>query len=137
MRAERPRLGAAPSGGSKHILLVEDDVGVLDTTAAMLTSLGHTVRAVTGPSEALQILRGADEPIDLLLSDVMMPKMTGVQLAGEARRLQPGLKVLLISGYSQEGLSSPAKPDQGLPLLAKPYQQADLAAQLSALFETR
>jgi CheY-like chemotaxis protein len=85
--------------------------------------------------KALEILRRSEVPIDLLFSDVMMPQMSGVQPAEEARTLRPGLRVLLSSGHSRESLTHRTPLDEGLPLLAKPYKQAKLAAQLRAVFD--
>jgi len=126
-----------PGHGSERILLVEDEPDVLHTATAMITDLGYEVRAAPGPLEALEILRGADEPIDLLFSDVVMPRMNGVELAEEACRLRPGLKVLLTSGYSRESLSSRTALHGGLPMIPKPYKQANLAGRLRALLDDR
>jgi len=82
----------------------------------------------------IEILRDANEPIDLLFSDVMMPQMSGVELAEEAQKLRPGLKVLLTSGYSVESLS-PQRVNGELPLMTKPYKQATLAMRLRALLD--
>jgi CheY-like chemotaxis protein len=134
-RAEPARPGK-PSHGSERILLVEDDAEVLRTVTEMVTDLGYKVLTADNPIEALAVLRRPDKPIDLLFSDVMMPQMSGVQLAAQARALRPGLKVLLSSGHSRESLMHRTVFDDSLPLLAKPYSQADLAAQLRAVFDT-
>jgi len=128
--------GAKPEHGSERILIVEDDADVLGTEESMMTDLGYAVRTAAGPLEALDILRDANEPLDLLFSDVMMPQMSGVELAREARKLRPGLKVLLASGYSKESLS-PQWAIGELPLITKPYQQAALATRLRALLDAR
>jgi CheY-like chemotaxis protein len=128
--------GAKPEHGSERILIVEDDADVLGTDAAMMTDLDYAVRTAAGPLEALDILRDANEQIDLLFSDVMMPQMSGVELAREAQKLRPGLKVLLASGYSKESLSAQWAIGE-LPLITKPYQQAALAMRLRALLESR
>src|SRR5262249_39463077 len=126
--------GAKPERGSERILIVEDDADVLGTGTAMMTDLGYAVRTAAGPLAALDILRDASQPIDLLFSDVMMPHMNGVDLAEEAQQLRPGLKVLLTSGYSTENLS-PQSTSAELALMPKPYNQAALAMRLRALLD--
>ena len=78
----------------------------------------------------MERLRGA-ERIDILFSDVVMPGgMNGVQLAAEAARMRPGLKILLTSGYAGHVLEGAHGLPAGLPILAKPYRRDDLARQL-------
>jgi CheY-like chemotaxis protein len=92
-------------------LVVEDDEDVLLVAAENLTELGYHVETAVNAAQALEILRG-DDPVDLLFSDVIMPGgMNGVQLAVEARRIRPELKVLLTSGYTATALSR----EHGLP----------------------
>jgi PAS domain S-box-containing protein len=135
-RIGRTSSEAEPARGSERILIVEDDAALLETSTAMMSDLGYTVHTAAGSLEALEILRDANHPVDLLLSDVMMPRMSGVELAGEARKLRPGLKILLTSGYSPESLL-PQGVCSGLPLIAKPYNQTTLAARLRALLDDR
>jgi signal transduction histidine kinase/CheY-like chemotaxis protein len=135
-RVSQARSDTKPARGWERILIVEDDADVLGTDTAMMTDLGYAVRTAAEPLEALEILRDANEPIDLLFSDVMMPQMSGVELAAEAQKLRPGLKVLLTSGYGTESLS-PRWAIGELPLIAKPYKQATLATRLRVLLDAR
>ena len=116
-------------GGSEHVLLVEDDALVRRYTANQLRALGYRVSAATDGNDALAMLQ-RDPGIDLLMTDVMMPGMNGPQLAEAARRLRPGLPVLYSSGYSEDVLASEGRLPPGVLLLAKPYQQAELARRL-------
>jgi len=112
------------------VLLVEDDEGVLGMAVESLEELRYRVIVARNAAEALEHLRGV-ERIDILFSDVVMPGgMNGSQLAVEAQRLRPGLKVLLTSGYV-------ANLDEGqvigkgeLPVLNKPYRRDELARSL-------
>jgi CheY-like chemotaxis protein len=133
-RVRQARSDTKPARGLERILIVEDDAAVLGTGADMVTDLGYAVRTAAGPLAALAILRDADQPFDLLFSDVMMPQMSGVELAREAQKLWPGLKVLLASGYSKESLL-PHWAVGELPLITKPYKQNALALQLRALLD--
>jgi signal transduction histidine kinase len=118
-----------PPSGMEAILVVEDNEMVLDFVVDALTQLGYRVLLATTPAAALDILAG-DEPIDIMFSDVVLPHgMSGVELAREAQRLRPQLKVLLTSGYSGASATD-ATAGRRLPLLAKPYHIVDLARRL-------
>ncbi len=111
------------------VLVVEDEPAVLEMAVESLGELGYRTLTATRASEALDRL-GGPERIDILFSDVVMPGgMNGVQLSVEARRLRPGLRVLLTSGYTGTALDEHAVPAD-LPLLSKPYQRDELANKL-------
>lgn len=111
------------------ILLVDDEELVRLGTADLLSDLGYRVVQAASGSEALRLLR--DDRFDILVTDHLMPGMSGVELAREARTLSPGLPVLLITGYSNiaEG------PGTELPRLTKPFRQTDLAQRVSDLLQ--
>jgi two-component system, cell cycle sensor histidine kinase and response regulator CckA len=126
--------GAVQLRGSETILLVEDDQVVRQATAAMLRRYGYGVVAVGGGAEAVRIAGSPGARIDLLLSDVMMPDMNGVELAEKVRRLRPGVRVMLMSGYRPDEVAA-AAPE--LPFLSKPFTAVTLAARIRALFDGR
>jgi signal transduction histidine kinase/CheY-like chemotaxis protein len=117
---------AAPQGGRGCILLVEDDEQVREYAAAQLRSFGYTVlEAADGPA-ALTLLQQRG-PIDLLFTDVVMPGgMNGRVLADTARGLQPGLRVLYTSGYTENAIVHHGRLDEGARLLSKPYRRSEL-----------
>ncbi|HYI40665.1 MAG TPA: PAS domain S-box protein [Allosphingosinicella sp.] len=109
------------------VLLVDDEALVRMSTADMLADLGYSVVEAESAEEALQVLRTGLRP-DLLVTDHLMPGMNGTDLARSAQAAQPGLKILIVSGYAEsEGV------DPDLPRLTKPFRNADLAASLAAL----
>jgi CheY-like chemotaxis protein len=109
------------------VLLVEDDREVSALTREMLTNLGFTVTHVASPQAALGALANA-RPVDVVLSDVMMPGgVNGLELAREIRRRQPGLPVLLTTGYVE---SAAGMQDGEFTLLLKPYSLEALAGAL-------
>jgi signal transduction histidine kinase len=112
------------------VLVVEDDPDVREVTSVAVADLGYAVREAANAQEALELLR-SDADVDLLFSDIVMPGgLTGVELAAEARRLRPGLKVLLTSGNAGAILSRQAITDGDLDVLEKPYPHSELANKL-------
>jgi PAS domain S-box-containing protein len=122
-RSELPKL----SGGTEVILVVDDEPTIRGLCSRALTKLGYTVMQCDGPSEALRFVSSYSGPIDLVLSDVVMPEMSGVVLCQKLRDARPELRCLLMSGY--------VDPEHHLGLdlsqvLSKPFTQADLARRV-------
>ena len=115
------------------ILVVEDDATVRQVAVWVLRLFGYDTReAEDGPS-ALAIL-GKEARIDLLFSDLVMPRsMSGINLAREARRRHPGLKVLLTTGYSRADIEPDLLGEDGIGLITKPYANSDLKETVRAL----
>jgi CheY-like chemotaxis protein len=113
------------------VLLVDDEELVRIGTAEMLRDMGHEVVEASGGAQALGKL-GARLRVDAVITDYRMPRMDGAELAARIRELQPGLPILLVTGYTEFTGQAP-----DLPRLAKPFRQADLSAHLNALFEDR
>ena len=116
------------SSGSRRILVVDDDPLVGAGTSAMLEELGHSVVEVHSALEAMEVLR-SDARFDLMVTDHIMPGMTGAQLAEIARKDHPNLGIVLASGYAE-------LPDAGhrritIPRLAKPFSLNDLSLAVS------
>ena len=119
---------AAP--GHETILLVEDRDDVRLLTMAILEGLGYSVLAADSGAKALEISQRSQCEIDLLLTDVVMPGMTGAELAARLSELRPSIRVLFISGYSEaEGLEVGAVENESH-LLSKPFTPSALAAKV-------
>jgi CheY-like chemotaxis protein len=116
-----------PQTASLHILAVDDDALVLLNTAAMLEELGHIVYPAGSGAEALQIL--ATHPVDLIVTDYVMPQINGAQLADEARKTHPDLPILIASGFAEFAPGEHAT----LPRIAKPFTQIELARAVADL----
>ncbi len=115
------------------VLAVEDEPAVLAAVVENLSDLGYKVLPARDAAEALDLLRGKSR-VDILFSDVVMPgSMNGVQLAVEAGRLRPGLRVLLTSGYTNEALAGEHKVPIDVPVLSKPYRREELARLLKTV----
>lgn len=113
---------------SAVILFVDDDPLIAMSTAEMLEDLGHKVIPANCGRDALDILR-SNQPIDLMMTDHMMPGMTGVELALQSREVRPMLPILLATGYADLPEGAPLD----LPRLAKPYHQDQLRDRLEQL----
>jgi two-component system cell cycle sensor histidine kinase/response regulator CckA len=141
-RPSRAR-GAAPGAelqpaappGQETVLAVEDDPLVRSVTVRALRAGGyHVLEAGTGP-EAVALVRALEEPINLLVTDVVMPTMDGPALADELRRLRPQLKVLYVSGYPDEVITGREAHAAGMDLLPKPFTPAALLARVRAVLD--
>jgi CheY-like chemotaxis protein len=136
---ERPALNKVPLRSASHgetVLLVEDDEQVRAMAVESLEELRYKVITASNAQEALGYVNGPDR-IDIMFSDVVMPGgMNGAQLAIEARRLRPELKVLLTSGYVGEA-SAQGPLAQDMDLLSKPYRRDELAQKLRVVLGRR
>jgi two-component system cell cycle sensor histidine kinase/response regulator CckA len=134
--ATEPRERDAPQdfAGEEAILLCEDEEGVRRLIARILTSEGYRVRSTAGPREALEIA-ASDEPIDALISDVIMPDMSGPDLAQRLKTLRPGLRTLFISGYTAETVRGRGRLPLGSAFVEKPFDRVSLLQALRALLD--
>ena len=122
-------------GGNETILIVEDDHLVRTFVVGQIQSLGYVTLSAVNADEALVIISSA-QTIDLLFTDMIMPgSMNGRQLADEALRRRPTLKVLFTSGYTENTVIHYGRLDAGVLLLAKPYRRADLARMIRSALE--
>ena len=118
-----------PAGKHISVLVVDDDPGVRAMAVDIFESLGFTVYDTYSGSEAVRLI-GERPEIRLLFADVRMPGMTGPELAQEARKLRPDLKIILTSGYVD------GAPSEDLPFVHKPYRVSDLQAVLGEAART-
>ncbi|MFN3727176.1 MAG: ATP-binding protein [Allosphingosinicella sp.] len=123
-----------PALHSGRILVVEDDPRVSRSTVSALQELGHRPHAVSSGAEALQVL-AEEGGFDLVITDVVMPNMTGVELAREVGRTYPGLGILFVTGYVGE--AGTLDELGGRPVLRKPFTVAQLAAAVETAMARR
>lgn len=128
----RPDMKAISGGHSYHLLVVEDDPRVLQATTASLQELGHRVISCPDPRQGRALLE-ANPEVDLLISDVMMPEMTGPELAASLRETWPDLPVIFVTGYAGDAQEmGNAEEDV---LLRKPFTLAALDQAIRARME--
>jgi PAS domain S-box-containing protein len=117
-----------PRGSGETILLAEDNPPILRLARSMLEGLGYNVLAAEDGITALELESGHEGPIALLLTDVVMPSVSGIEVAAILREARPDMKVLFMSGYPGKGDAiQPLDLPEGVPLLRKPFRPEDLA----------
>jgi two-component system cell cycle sensor histidine kinase/response regulator CckA len=121
--------------GSERILLVEDETTVRDLAASLLKASGYTMLEASDPSEALALLARGDEPIDLMLTDIVMPGMSGPDLASRLGGPRPEMKVLYISGYAGSHVTHDAALPPGSAFLPKPFTPEALTRKVREVLD--
>jgi len=114
----------------RTILLVEDEKALLKLTRATLRSMGHTVLEAQDAYQALEISKQTGTPIDLLLTDVIMPGMSGRALANSLSPLRPAMKVLYMTGYSDGAIAEQGVLETGISVLRKPFTKEELTRRV-------
>jgi PAS domain S-box-containing protein len=132
--AEPPVLSVC---GHETILVVEDDPQVRGVTVRALSSNGYDVVPAASGEEALELAARAGDRIDLVVTDVVMPGMTGREVVDQLRRRLPGLRALFVSGYTQDAIAQRGVIDSGVEFLPKPFTPATLVARVRAMLDSR
>ena len=126
---------SAPAAGTETILLVEDEAVVRQLVAEILETTGYTVlQAGDGPS-ALELLRRHAEPVELLVTDVVMPGMSGPEVAKAVTAMRPGMHVLYTSGYTDQAIGHHGVLEPGIAFLQKPFSADDLTTKVRGLLD--
>ncbi|HLP42331.1 MAG TPA: response regulator, partial [Fibrobacteria bacterium] len=120
--------GSVPNRGT--ILVVEDEENIRHMVSSMLTSQGYRVLEAGGAREADYIHENHEGEIDVLLTDVIMPGRSGREIARDFRRLRPGIRIVFMSGYSDEGLLQGMESSHAV-LLEKPFTASELLRKLA------
>jgi two-component system, cell cycle sensor histidine kinase and response regulator CckA len=135
-RAAAADRAAAPAvGGSETVLVVEDEETLLKVATRILSAAGYRVLAAAGGAEALQLVERDPGTIQLLLTDVVMPGMSGRVLAERLASIRPGIKVLYMSGYDDDALVHHGVLEEGVQLLGKPFSPAELARKVREVLD--
>jgi signal transduction histidine kinase/DNA-binding response OmpR family regulator len=127
--------GLEVSRSQELILVVEDDDDVRSYTVECLRELGYRVREAHDGEAALRIFERGDETIDLLFTDVVMPGMTGRELADRVRQEHPQVKVLFTSGYTRDAITHGGRLDDGVEMISKPFTYTSLARKIADVLD--
>lgn len=127
--------GPEKCGLGETILLVEDEAAVLNVTKQILTQAGYRVLAASDGEMALAIYEKLNEPINVVLTDVRMPKMNGRELVDRLRARQPGLKAIFMSGFSSDIISRNGILEKGFYFISKPYSIEGIRSKLREVLD--
>jgi PAS domain S-box-containing protein len=122
-------------GGAETIVLVEDEDGLRALIREVLEESGYRVIDAGNPEAGLAAARSATGGVDLLMTDVILPQMRGHELAAKVREARPGVRVLFMSGYTDEAVGQHAVLEPGAHFLQKPFSLAALLAKVRAVLE--
>ncbi len=122
--------------GTETILLVEDEPEVLAVAKEMLEECGYHVIQADSPPAALDLVKQQSQKIQLLITDVVMPNMTGPELAGQVTTIRPGVKVLYLSGRIGNTVVRDGGVIPGAALLHKPFTTDDLARKVREVLDS-
>jgi two-component system, cell cycle sensor histidine kinase and response regulator CckA len=128
--AAAPPPAAIRGGGGETVLVVEDEPAMREVTRRMLSRNGYQVLTAASGPEAIEVAATHPHRINVLLTDVVMPQMFGKQAAEQISALQPGVKILFMSGYTQGLLDSQGVIQAGVNLIEKPFTETSLLAKL-------
>ncbi|MCD8520309.1 MAG: response regulator [Alphaproteobacteria bacterium] len=117
-----------------HILLAEDDNSMREFLGLALTKAGHSVTSCEDGIKALETLKD-DTPYDLLLTDIVMPGMDGIELAQAATRERPAMKVMFITGFAAVAMGEQQKATSDTRILSKPFHLKELVTQIDSLLK--
>ena len=124
-------------GGQETVLVVEDRTEVRNYAVAVLKSYGYHVIPAEDGGEALLLCEGEHHQIDLVLTDAVMPKLSGWELAQRLEKLQTGIKVLFMSGYTDDVIPHHGAFDKGVHFIHKPFSPEQLAGKVRAVLDPR
>jgi CheY-like chemotaxis protein len=122
--------------GGETILVVEDEDLVLDIASRILTRQGYHVLSAGGGAKALELIDSYRGTIDLLLTDVVMPGLTGNEVAEQVSIARPQIRVLYMSGYTESVIGSQGVIDPGIHLVSKPFTEPDLLDSVRAVLDS-
>ena len=129
---DRATLHARPG---ETLLLVEDDPQIFRMAHKILTDAGFLVLGRTSPAGAVQLMKESPTQLDLLVSDVVMPEMSGPQLYARLREAQPDLRALFVSGYPKDFLGAGGRVTESVELLLKPFTPVDLLQRVRQMLD--
>ena len=121
--------------GQRSILLVEDEESLRKLTRSTLQDMGYAVLEAKDAFEAMDIVKGSGSAVDLLLTDVVMPGMSGRALAAELSPLLPEMKVLYMSGYTDGAIATHGVLESGISILRKPFSCDELTRRVAEVLE--
>ena len=137
VRAPQPVPPIAPAGGTEQILIVEDERALQQLAARILKSAGYTVHTASTGDEAMALLERHAGAIQLVLTDLVLPGMSGRELAARIASAYPAIRILYTSGYTDDAVVRESLDGQSDHFVAKPYTKVELTRQVRRLLDSR
>ncbi len=132
---DTPIPDAAPPASRASILLIEDEPDVGRTVSKILRREGYAVHWAERPEDAIRLVSSLPEPVDLVVTDVVLPGMSGPEVAERIVEIRPQARVLYISGYLGDTVLEPGEAIFGEGLLLKPFSPAELVSRIRSILE--
>jgi two-component system cell cycle sensor histidine kinase/response regulator CckA len=136
-REIEPAPNVASVQGTETILIVEDDEAVSQLAVRVLRLAGYSVLTASSGAEAMQILERHGKPVHLVLTDIVMPGMSGPDLAAQLGEISPRTKIIFTSGYTDDSIVNQQLPGAAAHFIAKPYTTADLTRTVREVLDSR
>ena len=133
--APKPARAESAPGGNESLIICEDDVAVRELMARALTTAGYNVLVATDPSKALEMAKDHAGPLELLITDVIMPDMNGKQLSEALTKIRPDIRTLFVSGYTSHVIAHHGVLEDGVDFLEKPYTQRQLLLKVRQILD--
>jgi len=133
-KSEKDQPKSVP-GGNETILLVEDQPNILKMIDMILKRLGYQVLSANSPGKAIHLAKNHEKPIDLLITDVIMPEMNGKDLAERLVLISPNLKCLFMSGYTADVIAHHGVLDENISFVQKPFSKKVLAVKVREILD--
>jgi two-component system cell cycle sensor histidine kinase/response regulator CckA len=134
-RLEAPATADRIPGGSETILVVEDDEVVRQLVTRILQSGGYRMLEASDGSNALQICQQCEGQIELVLTDLVMPQMSGPALTEKLKELYPGIRIVYTSGYADDAIVRHGHLDPGMPFIQKPFSPNNLLQKVREVLD--
>ena len=135
LEASKANRMSAPTAHGETILVVEDEVSILKLAKKILKGLGYTVITAGSPREALHLVEENPRPINLLITDVVMPEMNGREMSSKLGELCPGLRTLFMSGYTANVIVHRGVLDDGVNFIQKPFSKESMALKVREVLD--
>ncbi|MEZ5814145.1 MAG: response regulator [Alphaproteobacteria bacterium] len=116
-----------------HILIAEDDQSMCSFLSLALEKAGHSTKSVHNGTDALKEIKDGARRYDLLLTDIVMPGMDGIELSNKATKIRPGLKVMFITGFAAIAVGRKDIDHEKAKILSKPFHLKDLVEQVETM----
>jgi two-component system, cell cycle sensor histidine kinase and response regulator CckA len=136
--AAKPEIASFQSvvpGGTETILLVEDEDSLREVTREYISNKGYTVLVASDADTAVEVAKRCDKPIELLLTDVILPGSSGVQLAQRLSADHPRMRVLYVSGYTADAIVHQGGHDSNFAFLSKPFSLPALTRKIRSILD--